>query len=59
MHLAKYTVSVGQNVSKGQQVGTMGNSGRSTGTHLHLGVFKGYPYRGGTVLDPCNSIFKC
>jgi len=59
MHLDKYTVSVGQTLTAGQQLGTMGNSGRSTGTHLHIGVYVGYPYRGGQVLDPCASIFSC
>ena len=59
MHLAKYTVSVGQTVARGQQVGTMGNSGFSTGTHLHLGVSIGYPYQGGKFVNPCGSIFSC
>ena len=31
-------VSVGQHVSKGQVVGYMGNSGSSTGTHLHFQI---------------------
>lgn len=59
MHLAKYNVSVGQTVSRGQQVGSMGNSGFSTGTHLHLGVSIGYPYQGGKFVNPCGSIFSC
>lgn len=59
MHLAKYTVNVGQTVARGQQVGTMGNSGFSTGTHLHLGVSIGYPYQGGKFVNPCGSIFSC
>ncbi len=59
MHLAKYSVSVGQTLSRGQQLGTMGNSGFSTGTHLHLGVSIGYPYEGGKFINPCGSLFSC
>ena len=59
MHMAKISVSNGQNVSRGEQVGTMGNTGFSTGTHLHLGVYKGYPYKGGTSVNPCGSLFSC
>jgi len=37
-HLAKIRVKVGDRVSRGDRIGDMGSSGRSTGTHLHYEV---------------------
>ena len=37
-HMAQIRVTVGQKVSRGDRIGDMGNSGRSTGTHLHYEV---------------------
>jgi murein DD-endopeptidase MepM/ murein hydrolase activator NlpD len=37
-HLASLTVQAGQDVHKGEQIGTVGATGRVTGPHLHFGA---------------------
>ena len=51
MHLNSRNVSVGQIVSAGQQIGTTGNTGVSTGDHLHFGI----SYNG-VYVNPCNYV---
>lgn len=40
-HMSSRAVSSGQVVSKGQQIGVMGNTGQSFGQHLHFEVHRG------------------
>lgn len=37
-HLSSVSVNAGANISQGQQIGLVGNTGKSTGSHLHFEV---------------------
>lgn len=39
-HLDQIAVASGDQVKSGEMVGTVGNSGRTTGSHLHLGLWR-------------------
>lgn len=52
-HHKELKVKVGDIVKKGQLVGLMGSSGRSTGPHVHFEVFKN-----GRVVDPSSYIHR-
>jgi murein DD-endopeptidase MepM/ murein hydrolase activator NlpD len=57
-HLSKISVSVGQRVSRGDRIGDMGNSGRSTGTHLHYEVrHSGKPVNPMTYIKAARDVF--
>ena len=50
-HMTRYVVHKGDTVKRGQLIGYMGSTGRSTGPHLHFSIF----YNGSSV-NPMNYI---
>lgn len=58
LHLSGVNVKVNDRVKAGTTIGLSGGApgaygaGRSTGPHLHLELWRGQPYAGGSTVDP-------
>ncbi|MEB3212772.1 MAG: M23 family metallopeptidase [Leptolyngbyaceae bacterium] len=52
VHLSRVDVVPGQAVKKGQVIGISGNTGCSTGPHLHFGVYRISNNQRWTIIDP-------
>ena len=48
-HMSKILVSPGQKIARGQQIGKIGDTGCTTGPHLHFSVSRGYPLASGST----------
>jgi murein DD-endopeptidase MepM/ murein hydrolase activator NlpD len=58
-HLSKPLVEAGQSVEKGQVIGLSGNTGRTSGPHLHWGVkVQGQYIDGINLIDETKKAFK-
>jgi LysM repeat protein len=58
-HLSKTLVTANQRIKAGDAVGLGGNSGHSTGTHLHFEIrYRGEPFDPNTVIDFENGTLK-
>jgi murein DD-endopeptidase MepM/ murein hydrolase activator NlpD len=51
-HMSAISVGNGQTVNAEQQVGRVGSSGNSTGSHLHFEVWRGGIWSGGSRVNP-------
>jgi Peptidase family M23 len=52
MRSGSITVEQGDHVRTGQRIGEVGNTGSSTGAHLHFEIWVGGWYTGGEPIDP-------
>jgi murein DD-endopeptidase MepM/ murein hydrolase activator NlpD len=52
-HMSRFAVRPGQRVNRGDLIGYVGNTGASTGPHVHYEVI-----RGGKKIDPVNFFFN-
>jgi len=52
-HMNDFSVKKGQKVKRGDQIGTVGNTGSSTGPHVHYEIIKD-----GKFVNPVNYFFK-
>lgn len=57
-HLHSVNVRVGQIVSKGDAIGLQGNTGQSTGSHLHYEIRKKSSPQYGWIADRANNCFE-
>jgi murein DD-endopeptidase MepM/ murein hydrolase activator NlpD len=52
-HLSGYAVKVGQTVKRGQVIGYVGSTGRSTGAHVHYEILAN-----GRLINPLQILTK-
>lgn len=52
-HMSSIVVTVNQEVDKGQQIGVVGSTGRSTGSHLHFSV-----QENGKYINPLSMLYR-
>ena len=55
MHMSKLSCKQGDNLKRGDKIGEVGSTGRSTGSHLHWQI---QTIEGGTTCDPAPSLKK-